>query len=163
MRVTKNLFVSLLLLVLASCTQTHHSWKVQRGVSSSKEQEASKLVHTSQYLDLEFFRLGASVDCFLIVKSTPIPAKTKKAHETFLKLETKTGSFSVPLIRHAGGQKFRFTKDAKEILFRCLEEKQPFQLTLESYTMTIDAEEFEKVYNQFCKTPFMENPFRLPF
>ena len=128
-----------------------------------KEHDTSKLVQSSTYLDLEFLRLGSAVDCFLIVKASPIPSIAKKKHETLLKIKTKTGSFSVPLIRHAGGQKFSFTKDAKEILFRCLEEKQPFQLTLASYSMTIDTEGFEESYRQFCKTPLIDNPFRLPF
>jgi hypothetical protein len=162
MRATKSQFASLLLLVLASC-QAQHSWKVQRGLSSTKEYEASKLVQSSAYLDLEFMRIGSTVECFLIVKASPIPSMARNKQETLLKIETTSGSFSVPLIRHAGGQKFSFTKEAKEILFHCLDEKQPFQLTLQSYTMTIDTEGFEDSYKQFCKKPFMENPFRLSF
>ena len=136
---------------------------MQRGTSTEKEYDSSKLVHTSPYLELEFLRIEKAIDCFLIVKGSPIPANPKKPKETLLKIETEESSFSVPLVRHLGGQKFSFTEQAKDALWKCLGENKPFKISLAGYTMTIDPNGFGDSYDQFSESPLIRNPFRLPF
>ena len=150
---------TLALLLLCSCSG-QRTWAVQRGTSTAKEHDSSKLVHTSSHLELEFLRVEKTVDCFLIVKGSPIPANPKKPKETLLRIETETDSISVPLIRHSGGQKFSFTEQAKDALWKCLEEKKPFRISLATYSMTIDPTGFEDSYDKFSEAPFIRNPFR---
>lgn len=153
-----NLFI---LLALASCT-SQSSWVVQQGMATAKEQDAAKLIHPSPHLDLEFLRIHETVHCFLVVKGRPLLANPKNPKETILRFETKTGSFSVPVQRHTGGQKFALSEEAKSLLWELLNQNEPFKLSLADYTATIDPKGFKESYQTFSKTPFLQNPFRLP-
>jgi hypothetical protein len=156
----------LALLLLCGCSQPH-SWVVQRGKGTHADYASSKLIFPAKIptddIELEFLRTTQGVELFLIIRGRPITVDHDNPKAVPLKIQSGSNTSIFTIYRHDGGQKFSVPQEIQLLIIECLKKEQTITLTLPGYARTIDSQGFISSYDQFLRTPYLQNPFVLPF
>ncbi len=152
--------------VLFGCG-SQQAWIVQRNQATKEEFISSKLILPAKIpsddIELEFMRTQTSIELFLIIRGQPIGNSQQHAKEIPLKVEAGSEVFTTIVYRHDGGQKFTVPIEMQTFISDCLKNDQPVTLTLPGYRQKIDPKGFASSYDRFIHTPYLQNPFVLPF
>lgn len=154
-----------LVLLLSACTSRSH-WISDQIHSDKKEFCSTKLSYLStdpiNGIDLEFLKIGESLNVYLNVHSIPVPVRQANQKSILLKLDIGGEIFRCEAYRLEGGQRFLLPKEIVSTLIGSLQNHKDVTFILPGYRSTVKAEDFAKKFIQL-NDPFpLQNPFHFP-
>ena len=116
--------------------------------TGNKQFDSSRLCYFSKDringIDLEFHSTQEQLRCYLVVHSTPIPAKKENPNFSQATVQTKDQNTPFLIHRLKGGQKLLLTQQAQELLLSLLIADEPLLIKLEGYQEQIQPGSFKR-------------------
>jgi hypothetical protein len=157
----------LALFLLSACSSPKNQWAVDHVQASSPEFASSKLTFRAKDrnagVDLELLKIGSAEYLYLNVHTRSVPAYNHNAKAARVFVHANGERIEVIAYRHEGGQRLLLPEAVYPLILNSLKAGKNVAISLDGYTATIDATDFQKQYKSWQSPPFMKNPFHLPF